>query len=60
MYESNWKSSGRSQEKPKKRPRKLEQWIAAHKLLVARLKAGINCNDDPANNSRVFCLLLAT
>lgn len=44
---NNWQASNRPQEKSRKTPRKHAQWLAAHKLLVARLKAGINYNGKP-------------
>lgn len=41
MKLSNWKSSGKPQEKSKRTPKKHRQWLAAHKILVKRLKEGI-------------------
>ena len=46
MIQSNWKSSNRPQEKSKKTPRKHQAWLAAHKVLVERLRKGINCKSS--------------
>lgn len=51
MIQSNWQSSGRPQQKSKKTPRKHQAWLAAHKLLVERLRKGINCE---SSNSGAF------
>lgn len=54
MNQSNWIASGKPQTKSKKTPRRHQAWLAAHKLLVAELKKGIN--QDPARDGGVFCL----
>ncbi len=55
---NNWQASNRPQEKSRKTPRKHAQWLAAHKLLVARLKAGINYNDESLGNKAFLCMAL--
>jgi hypothetical protein len=53
MIQSNWQASNRPQQKSKKTPRKHQQWLAAHKVLVERLRKGINVK-DPARDGGVF------
>ena len=48
---NNWQASNRKQEKSKKSPRKHQQWLKRHTLLVQRLKKGINCE---GSGNRVF------
>ena len=55
---NNWQASNRPQEKSQKTPRKHAQWLAAHKLLVARLKAGINYDDESLGNRAFLCMAL--
>ncbi len=45
MQLKNWQASNRPQQKSKKTPQKYRQWLDAHKLLVERLKKGINYPD---------------
>ncbi len=49
---NNWQASGRQQERSRKTPRKYQAWLAAHKILVERLKKGINCE---SSDSGAFC-----
>lgn len=46
MIQPNWQASGEPQKKSKKTPRKHQAWLAAHRLLVERLKRGINCDPE--------------
>jgi hypothetical protein len=39
---NNWQASGKRQERSRRTPRKHQQWLAAHKVLVERLRKGIN------------------
>lgn len=50
---NNWQASGKRQERSRKTPRKHQAWLAAHKLLVERLRKGINCE---SSNSGAFLI----
>jgi hypothetical protein len=52
---NNWQASNHRQQKPKRKPKALQQWIAAHKILVARLREGIN--QDEGSSDGAFVLL---
>lgn len=43
---NNWQASGKRQERSRKTPRKHQQWLAAHKVLLERLRKGINCESS--------------
>lgn len=60
MIQSNWQSSGKPQQKSKKTPRKHQAWLAAHKLLVERLRKGINCESSDSGAFLIANQLVST
>ena len=55
---NNWQASGKPQEKSRKTPRKHQEWLRRHKLLVQRLREGINVKDPARDSGVLFWRLL--